>query len=180
MLWLTTRLCGRPRAAALSAGAKLLFGGQPLTGHSIPSQYGAIQPTAVYVPLEQALRPEHFDAVTTEVFGPYQVVTEYSDGQLPHVLEACERMSNHLTAAVVSNDPLFVNHVLAHTINGTTYVGRRGRTTGAPQNHWFGPAGDPRSAGIGTREAIRLVWSCHREVINDWGPVPPADKLKQS
>lgn len=35
---------------------------------------------------------------------------------------------------------------------------------GAPQNHWFGPAGDPRAAGIGTPEAIRLVWSTHR-----WG-----------
>lgn len=29
-----------------------------------------------------------------------------------------------------------------------------------------------RCAGIGTPEAIRLVWSCHREVINDYGPVP--------
>jgi len=29
-----------------------------------------------------------------------------------------------------------------------------------------------RSAGIGTPEAIRLVWSCHREIINDYGPIP--------
>lgn len=36
----------------------------------------------------------------------------------------------------------------------------------------FGPAGDPRGAGIGTPEAIRLVWSCHREVIYDIGPLP--------
>lgn len=36
------------------------------------------------------------------------------------------------------------------------------RTTGAPQNHWFGPGADSRAAGIGTREAIRVVWSCHR------------------
>ena len=28
---------------------------------------------------------------------------------------------------------------------------------GAPQNHWFGPAGDPRAAGIGTPEAIKMV-----------------------
>lgn len=42
--------------------------------------------------------------------------------------------------------------VLAHTVNGTTYAGIRGRTTGAPQNHWFGPSGDPRGAGIGTPE----------------------------
>lgn len=49
----------------------------------------------------------------------------------------------------------------------------RARTTGAPQNHWFGPAGDPRGAGIGTPEAIQLVWSCHREIIND--NLVPAD-----
>ena len=47
-------------------------------------------------------------------------------------------------------------------------AGPRARTTGAPQNHWFGPAGDPRGAGIGTPEAIRLVWSCHRELISDF------------
>lgn len=39
-------------------------------------------------------------------------------------------------------------------------------------SHWFGPAGDPRGAGIGTAEAIQLVWSCHREVIQDFGPLP--------
>ncbi len=38
--------------------------------------------------------------------------------------------------------------------------------------HRFGPAGDPRGAGIGTKEAIQLVWSCHREIISDVGPVP--------
>lgn len=36
----------------------------------------------------------------------------------------------------------------------------------------FGPCGDPRGAGIGTPEAIKLVWSGHREVIHDEGPVP--------
>lgn len=43
---------------------------------------------------------------------------------------------------------------MANTVNGTTYIGRRARTSGAPQNHWFGPAGDPRNWGIGTAEAI--------------------------
>ncbi len=52
--------------------------------------------------------------------------------------------------------------------------------TGAPQNHWFGPAGDPSGAGIGTPEAIRLVWSCHREIIQDYGPVPANMTLKTS
>ena len=109
-----------------------------------------------------------------------QVVTEWSDGQLDLVLQACERMTNHLTAAVVSRDVSFVQHVLANTVNGTTYAGIRARTTGAPQNHWFGPAGDPRGAGIGTPEAIRLVWSCHREIISDVGPVPAGLTLKTS
>jgi 1-pyrroline-5-carboxylate dehydrogenase len=63
-------------------------------------------------------------------------------------------MSHHLTAAVVSNDAIFVDNILGKTVNGTTYHGLRARTTGAPQNHWFGPAGDPRGGGIGTPEAI--------------------------
>jgi 1-pyrroline-5-carboxylate dehydrogenase len=61
--------------------------------------------------------------------------------------------------------------VLGSTVNGTTYTGICARTTGAPQNHWFGPAGDPRGAGIGSPEAIKLVWSCHREIIHDHGPI---------
>lgn len=108
------------------------------------------------------------------------MLTSYGDGELGGVLEACERMKAHLTAAVVSNDVLFVQRVLGSTVNGTTYVGARARTTGAPQNHWFGPAGDPRGAGIGTPEAIRLVWSCHREVIQDFGPVPSGLQLATS
>ena len=80
-------------------------------------------------------------------------------------------MSHHLTAAVVSNDQIFTENILAHTVNGTTYSGIRARTTGAPQNHWFGPCGDPRGAGIGTAEAIQLVWSHHREIVTDIGPI---------
>ena len=89
-------------------------------------------------------------------------------------------MHAHLTAAVVSNDPIFLQEVIGNSVNGTTYAGLRGRTTGAPQNHWFGPAGDPRGAGIGTPEAIKLVWSCHREVIYDYGPVPQGWELPPS
>ena len=81
-------------------------------------------------------------------------------------------MSQHLTAAVVSSDILFQQRVLAATVNGTTYCGMRARTTGAPQNHWFGPCGDPRAAGIGTPEAIVSTWSGHREIIMDQGPRP--------
>lgn len=153
-------------------GASLAFGGNELANHTTPLQYGMMEPTAVLVPLEEMLKPEHFAAATTEIFGPFQVLTTYSDETLELVLEACERMSAHLTAAVVSNDPRFQDKVLGRTVNGTTYSGIRARTTGAPQNHWFGPAGDPRGAGIGTAHAIQLVWSCHREIIHDHGDIP--------
>ncbi|KAL5544405.1 hypothetical protein UlMin_008189 [Ulmus minor] len=153
-------------------GSKLLFGGKPLENHSIPSVYGAVKPTAIYVPLEEIVKDSNYHLVTTEIFGPFQVITDYKKEQLPLVLDVLERMHAHLTAAFVSNDPHFLQEVIGKTVNGTTYAGLRARTTGAPQNHWFGPAGDPRGAGIGTPEAIKLVWSCHREVIYDYGPVP--------
>lgn len=152
-------------------GSKLLFGGEPLEDHSIPQVYGAIKPTAVYVPIEEIVKDKNYKLVTKEIFGPFQVITDYKSSQLPIVLEVLEKMHAHLTAAVVSNDPLFLQEVIGKSVNGTTYAGLRARTTGAPQNHWFGPAGDPRGAGIGTPEAIKLVWSCHREIIYDYGPV---------
>ncbi|KAJ8753288.1 hypothetical protein K2173_019687 [Erythroxylum novogranatense] len=154
------------------SGAKLLFGGKPLENHSIPSIYGALKPTAVYIPLEEIVKDDNFELVTKEIFGPFQIITEYKKDQLPMVLDVLERMHAHLTAAVVSNDSLFLQEVVGKSVNGTTYAGLRARTTGAPQNHWFGPAGDPRGAGIGTPEAIKLVWSCHREIIYDLGPIP--------
>jgi 1-pyrroline-5-carboxylate dehydrogenase len=156
----TNRLAGLP-------GARVLFGGKELENHKIPDKYGAVEPTAVYVPLEEMIKPENFEMCATELFAPFQVITYYNDDTLDLVLESLERMSHHLTAAVVSNDVEFQHKVLANTVNGTCYAGRRARTTGAPQNHWFGPAGDPRGAGIGTPEAIQLVWSCHREIIQD-------------
>lgn len=161
-------------------GSRLLFGGEALQNHSIPKIYGAIKPTAIFVPLEEILKDEHYHLVTKEIFGPFQVVTEYKDNQLPLVLNALEKMHAHLTAAVVSNDILFLQKVIGNSLNGTTYAGLRARTTGAPQNHWFGPAGDPRGAGIGTPEAIKLVWSCHREVIYDVGPMPLGWKVPAS
>ncbi|XP_020597260.1 probable aldehyde dehydrogenase [Phalaenopsis equestris] len=161
-------------------GSKLFFGGQPLENHSIPKIYGALKPTAIFIPIDEILKDKNYELVTTELFGPFQIITQYKQDQLTLVLEACERMHAHLTAAVVSNDPLFLQEVLGKSINGTTYAGIRARTTGAPQNHWFGPAGDPRGAGIGTPEAIKLVWSCHREIIYDIGPVPHQWKIPPS
>ena len=57
-----------------SAGAKLLFGGKEIQNHTIPKVYGAIEPTAVFVPLKEVLKDEEtFNTITTEVFGPVQV-----------------------------------------------------------------------------------------------------------
>eukprot|EP00397_Hematodinium_sp_SG-2012_P013139 GEMP01013333.1.p1 GENE.GEMP01013333.1~~GEMP01013333.1.p1 ORF type:complete len:566 (+),score=124.31 GEMP01013333.1:52-1698(+) len=168
----TEKILGQVQKMLKIPGAKVMWGAKELQNHTIPKCYGAVEPTAIFVPLDELLKEEHFEDCTTEIFGPYQVITEWnSEAGLQKVLEACERMDNHLTAAVVSMDPLFTDRVLQHTVNGTTYAGLRARTTGAPQNHWFGPAGDPRGAGIGSPEAIRLVWSCHREIITDIGPV---------
>ncbi len=176
----------------------------------------------MFVPLEQALKPEHFDLVTTEIFGPFQVrargatpapwrtppntrthdplafcrlprsvcdtpcaspvrfphpspplppprgvlqvVTEYTDAQLPLVLEALERMSHHLTAAVVSNDVGFVQHVLAHSVNGTTYAGIRARTTGefCPRRATLPPRPDSLRTAQRSATPRPLVVVCRR------------------
>jgi len=163
LTWTTAAMQAHVAALCAIPGARLLFGGTELPGHSIPPVYGALAPTCVSVPLAQALLPAHYATVTREVFGPLQVAIEWKDGELPLVLSALERMEHHLTAGVVSNDPVFTTAVMGATVNGTQYMGWRARTTGAPQNHWFGPSGDPRGAGIGTPEAIKLVWSSHRE-----------------
>ncbi|XVF09126.1 hypothetical protein REPUB_Repub07fG0064300 [Reevesia pubescens] len=126
------------------------------------------------------LKEANYELVTKEIFGAFQIITDYKKDQLPMVLDALERMHAHLTAAVVSNDLIFLQDLIGNTVNGTTYAGLRARTTGAPQNHWFGPAGDPRGAGIGTPEAIKLVWSCHREIIYDFGPFPRDWKIPPS
>ena len=78
-------------------GAYLAFGGNELTNHSVPEQYGCVEPTAVFVPIEELLSDEHFDACVTELFGPFQVLTSFSDAQEHLVLEACEKMSRKRT-----------------------------------------------------------------------------------
>lgn len=177
----TKEILDHTNACLAIPGAKLLFGGKELENHTIPAIYGAVQPTAVHVPLKELANEKYFKLCTTEIFGPFQVVSTWeTDEDLEVVLQCLERMSHHLSAAVVSNDVHFINHVLGNTVNGTTYAGIRARTTGAPQNHWFGPAGDPRGAGIGSPEAIKLVWSCHREIIHDAGPVPKGWTLPQA
>jgi len=54
-------------------GARVLFGGKALEGHRIPAVYGAIEPTAIFVPLHKLASKKYFDLCTTEVFGPVQV-----------------------------------------------------------------------------------------------------------
>jgi 1-pyrroline-5-carboxylate dehydrogenase len=169
--WTNEQIRGHIEAVLAVEGTELLFGGRELTGHSIPACFGAYEPTAIKVPLA-AMQSGDFDLLAKELFGPFQVVVTFGDDDLETVLSLCERMQNHLTAAVVSGDILFQNKVLGATVNGTTYCGMRARTTGAPQNHWFGPSGDPRGAGIGTPEAIQVTWSAHREIIADQGPQP--------
>jgi 1-pyrroline-5-carboxylate dehydrogenase len=152
-------------------GAEVIFGGKPLKGHNIPDCYGAWEPTAIFVPLSHFKSAKKRKLLTTELFGPFQIVTEYTNAQLNTVLDVMDSIPDNLTAAIVSNDQQWTDHILGETINGTQYAGLRARTTGAPQNHWFGPSGDPRGAGIGTDYAIQYTWSHHREVVTDVGPV---------
>jgi len=175
--WTTEAMLEHIKSILFIPGTHVLFGGKPLIGHHIPECYGAIEPTAVYVPLKEI---SGWESVTTEIFGPVQIITSYGDKDIPLVLDILERMENHLTAAVVSDDPVFTNKILGSTVNGTTYAGIRARTTGAPQNHWFGPCGDPRGAGIGTPQAIINTWSSPRCIIRDVGPIDYSAKLVQS
>lgn len=145
-------------------GSKLWFGNKKINDSNIPSNLGYIKPTAVYIPIEE-INSSNFNLVCKEIFGPVQIITSYKN--IEDVMKLCNKMEENLTAAVVSNNPKFINFVLGNTVNGTTYVGEKARTTGAPQNHWFGPCGDPRSAGIGSPEAIIQTWSSHREIIYD-------------
>ena len=151
-------------------GSKILFGGKKLLNNTIPPIYGSFQPTALEIPIDKILG-DNFKKITKEVFGPFQIIVVYEDKNMQIVKKTLENISQNLTAAVVSNDVVFQQEILASTVNGTTYSGMKARTTGAPQNHWFGPSGDPRSAGIGTPEAIISTWSSHREIIKDVGPL---------
>lgn len=178
--WTTEQMMVHIRSCLTIPGATLAFGGKALEGHTIPEQYGAIQPTAVRVPIASLREQKYFDIATTELFGPFQIIVDYKDEELPLVMDSINRMQNHLTAGVVSKDMQFLNDVVGNAVTGTIYAGPRARTTGAPQQHWFGPSGDPRAGGIHTKEAIQLCWSSHREVIWDFGRVPDDWKPVQS
>ena len=72
--WTTEAMLGHVDKLLQIPGARLAFGGKELQDHTIPKVYGAIEPTAVFVPLKEILKDEEtFKIVTTEVFGPLQV-----------------------------------------------------------------------------------------------------------
>lgn len=73
LTWTTEAILAHVDRLLRIPGARVAWGGRPLEGHSIPAVYGAVEPTAVFVPLPELLKPEHFEAATTEVFGPFQV-----------------------------------------------------------------------------------------------------------
>ena len=176
LTWNNRQLLDHIESLLRISEAECLFGGKELNKHSIPQIYGSIQPTAIKIPIRELLG-KNFIQITKEVFGPFQVIIVYEDNDLDIVKECLEQISQNLTAAIVSNDMHFQQELLANTVNGTTYTGMLARTTGAPQNHWFGPSGDPRSAGIGTPEAIVNTWSGHREIIKDVGQLSSKKSL---
>lgn len=97
----------------------------------VPSEYGLIEPTAIEIPIQSLfVSNDAFNLCTKELFGPFQIIVKYRDEDVDLVLKALEKMSHHLTAAVVSNETNFLNKILSRSVNGTTYAGLRARTTG--------------------------------------------------
>jgi len=173
LTWTNERIKAHVDAVLELDGAELLFGGKPLKNTTIPAIYGSYEPTAVKVPLKHFRSKKKRDLICTELFGPFQIVVEWGNKDLDYIVEILNGLPNFLTAACVSNDVQFVDKIMGQTMNGTQYAGLKARTTGAPQNHWFGPSGDVRGAGIGTPYAIQCTWSHHREIISDIGPISP-------
>ena len=77
-------------------GEELAFGGKPITGAAadkVPPQYGLFEPTAVRVPIDSLLADEkYFATATTELFGPFQVIVDYKEGEIDHVLALLNAM----------------------------------------------------------------------------------------
>ena len=101
-----------------------------------------------------------------------QIVTDYVEKDLDKVLGILNKIKLHLTAAVISNDLQFVQKILGETVNGVTFIGTMGRTTGAPPNMYFGCGNDPRACGASSPEGVLYTWTCHREIVMDIGPAP--------
>lgn len=69
--WTNERIKEHIDAVLELDGAELLFGGVPLRNHSIPSIYGAYEPTAIKVPLKHLRSTKKRKLLTTELFGPF-------------------------------------------------------------------------------------------------------------
>ena len=75
--------------------------------NTIPNRYGAYEPTAIKVPMKHFRGKKKKELITTELFGPFQIVVEYGSKDVDFLLEILEDLPHHLTAACVSNDHLF-------------------------------------------------------------------------
>lgn len=82
LTWNNERIKAHLDAVLELDGSKILFGGVPLTGHHIPSCYGSWAPTAVYVPLKHFRGKKARKLLSTELFGPFQIVTEYGNNDV--------------------------------------------------------------------------------------------------
>ena len=78
------------------------------------------------------------------VSGASQIITEYKDGELDLVLGALERMTQHLTAAVVSNDISFQQKarraVCSHAVLGMRVDAATVCNSAASAQHVMTPA----------------------------------------
>lgn len=56
----TEQILAHTQSLLKNPGASLLFGGKELENHKIPDKYGAVEPTAVFVPLVEMMKKENF------------------------------------------------------------------------------------------------------------------------
>lgn len=61
-----------------------------MQNHKIPEVYGAYEPTAVQVSLDQFVA--NYKLCTKELFGPFQLVVPYHDAQIDTVIDCLNRM----------------------------------------------------------------------------------------
>jgi len=74
----------------------------------------------VQVELQDLVSNKEFREVCfKELFGPFTIIVNWSTGEEQHLVDLCESMNNHLTAAIVSNDTEFRRYMLGNTVNGT-------------------------------------------------------------
>lgn len=110
--WTNEEIASHINAVLELDGVELMHGGKPLRNHSIPKCYGSYEPTTVKVPLKHFRGKKKRELLTTELFGPFQILVEYGDKDIDYMLETLNSLPNYLTAAIVSNDPHFTEYCL--------------------------------------------------------------------